>query len=134
MFKKFNTEKKTKLILGIFYLILALFFSITVWGLKDMARYVLPTVGLTMGLILISEGGIAQFFSRATYKKISGKEVLNLATVITGGGLVALAIAMFGLFPSSFSIALLKTFGATAGIIALAGGIFSFIHFFINSK
>jgi len=124
-----KTEKNTKRILGIFYLVLGVMFAITVFGWIDTSPYFLPIIAGFMGLVLLSEAGVNQYFVKSTYQSINPKEVLGLASVLTGAGLLILGITMFGFLPVGANEFIVSTFGRTAGVVAIGGAIFSLIHF-----
>ena len=130
MDKFFKAERKTKMLFGLFGLLMSVLFVAFSLGFKETPNYVMPAIGFFLGAIILSENGVQMYFKKSTYKTVDLADLIGIVSLMIGGGVIASSVLMIPVFASSVPVSIVSFFSSFSVVIGVGAGIFALIHMF----
>ena len=129
--KLFKLERGSKVVLGIFAMIMAVFFGLFNLGVANLSKNIMFTIGITLGVIILIENGVLMWFKKSTYKTIDGRDLLGIISLLSAGMIIIGSVLHLAFISPAMPVALLTFFGNTSAVVSLAVVILALIHMII---
>lgn len=130
--KKFlKVEKRTRMIIGAFIVVVSIFFAVTSSQFADWTGWIMPTIALFLGSLILSENGVMMWFKKSTYRKIDGKDFLGVVSLLSGGAVLLLGILTLPPILPNVSIEVLKLFGSAGVVTGIGTTVVGIFHMFV---
>ena len=123
-----NTKKETNKLFMIAGVVLGIIFAAASFNFIDKNAYWYPVISIVIGAALAIEAGWKQFLTSSTYKKLTGKEVINLASTGTGFVMIANGFLLIPALQSAAPTAVLAALGSISGFTAVIASILFIVH------
>lgn len=123
-----NTKQETNKLFMIAGVVLGLIFAGASFGFIDRNAYWYPAISIIIGAALAIEAGWKQFLTASTYKRLNGKEVVNLTSAGVGLVMIANGFILIPALQSAAPTTVLAALGSISGITAVIASILFIVH------